>query len=234
MKAIYKRELRAYFTSMLGYSFLTIFLLITGIQFYRINIGNNIATMARFFDSVLYLIMFFLPLLTIRLFAEDRKQKTDQLLFTAPISVWDIVLGKFFAAFTVFIIGTVITAIYPIIIMMYGKLPVGETLNGYLGFILFSSMILAIGSFMSSVTENQVIAAIATYGVIILIVFIDVLPIFIANEAVSQIFVWLSPIRRFTDFSLGLLNPEPIIYYLSLTGLFVFFTGLSLEKRRLN
>ena len=234
MKAIYKRELRAYFTSMLGYSFLTIFLLITGIQFYRINIGNNIATMVRFFDSVIYLIMFFLPLLTIRLFAEDRKQKTDQLLFTAPVSVWDIVLGKFLAAFAVFMIGTAITLVYTIIIMMYGNLPMGETINGYIGFILFSALILAIGSFMSSVTENQVIAAIATYGVIILIVFIDVLPIFIANETLSQLFMWLSPIRRFTDFSLGILNPEPIIYYLSLAGLFVFFTGLSLEKRRLS
>lgn len=233
MKAIYKREFKAYFASMLGYAFLTIFLLITGIQFYRMNVQNAVATMRVYFNSLLYLIMFFLPLLTIRLFAEDRKLKTDQLLCTAPVSVRDIISGKFLAAFSVLLIGTFITFIYPIIISLHGNLPLGETVNGYLGFVLFCAVILSIGTFMSSITENQVIAAIATYGIIILIVFLDVLPIMVPNENIVQMLVWISPIRRFTDFYLGVLNAEPVIYYLSLTGLFLFFTGMSLEKRRL-
>lgn len=233
MKAIFNREFNSYFTSMLGYVFLTIFLLLTGIMFYLVNIGYMTASMTNFFASVNNVAIFFLPLLTMRLFSEDRKLKTDQLLLTAPITTKEIVLGKFFAAFGVFMTGVVITFIYPVMLAVWGNLPIAETISCYIGFILLCSVILSIGAFMSSITESQIVAAIATYGVIIFTMLLGTVSTFVSNEVIVNILLWLSPIQRFSDFTLGILSFEPIIYYISLTGLFLFFTVMVFEKRRL-
>lgn len=233
MKAIFNREFNSYFTSMLGYVFLTIFLLLTGVMFYLVNIGYMTASMTGFFSTVINVAIFFLPLLTMRLFSEDRKLKTDQLLLTAPISTKDMVLGKFLAAFAVFMSGVAITLIYPIMLSVWGNLPIGETLNCYIGFILLCAVILSIGAFMSSITESQIVAAVATYGIIILTMLLGSLSTYVSSEVIVRILIWLSPLQRFSDFTLGILNFEPIIYYLSLTGLFLFFTVMVFEKRRL-
>lgn len=234
MKAIFKRELNSYFTSLLGYVFLTIFLLLTGAMFSLVNIFQyQTANMTYFFASINNIAVFFLPLLTMRLFSEDRKLKTDQLLMTAPVSVGDIVLGKFFAAFAVLLAGTAVTFIYPICLSFFGELPIAETISCYIGFILLCSVILSIGAFMSSVTESQIVAAVATYGVIILILLLGTAAQYISNELIASSLLWLSPIQRFSEFTLGILNFEPIIYYLSLTGLFLFLTMMVFEKRRL-
>ncbi|MDY3971548.1 MAG: ABC transporter permease [Clostridia bacterium] len=233
MKAIFNREFNSYFTSMIGYVFLTIFLLLTGIMFYMVNIGYMTASMTGFFASVNNVAIFFLPLLTMRLFSEDRKLKTDQLLLTAPISTKEIVLGKFFAAFAVFMTGVVITLIYPVMLAIWGSLPFGETISCYIGFILLCSLILSIGAFMSSVTESQIVAAVATYGVLIFTMLLNSISTYVSNEAVVNILLWLSPLQRFSDFTLGIMSFEPIIYYMSLTGLFLFFTTMVFERRRL-
>lgn len=233
MKAIFNREFNSYFTSMLGYVFLTIFLLLTGIMFYMVNIGYMTASMTGFFASVNNVAIFFLPLLTMRLFSEDRKLKTDQLLLTAPISTKEIVLGKFFAAFAVFMTGVVITLIYPVMLAVWGNLPFAETISCYIGFILLCSLILSIGAFMSSVTESQIVAAVATYGVLIFTMLLNSISTYVSNEVIVNILLWLSPLQRFSDFTLGIMSFEPIIYYLSLTGLFLFFTTMVFERRRL-
>lgn len=233
MKAIFNREFNSYFTSMLGYVFLTIFLLLTGIMFYMVNIGYMTASMTGFFASVNNVAIFFLPLLTMRLFSEDRKLKTDQLLLTAPISTKEIVLGKIFAAFAVFMTGVVITLIYPVMLAVWGNLPFAETISCYIGFILLCSLILSIGAFMSSVTESQIVAAVATYGVLIFTMLLNSISTYVSNEVIVNILLWLSPLQRFSDFTLGIMSFEPIIYYLSLTGLFLFFTTMVFERRRL-
>lgn len=234
MKAIFKREFNSYFTSLLGYVFLTIFLLLTGAMFTLVNIFQyQTANMTYFFASINNIAVFFLPLLTMRLFTEDRKLKTDQLLMTAPVSVRDIVLGKFFSAVCVLLIGTAITIIYPVILMFFGKLPIAETISCYIGFILLCSVILSIGAFMSSVTENQIVAAVSTYGIIIFMLLLSTLAQVISSEAVSSALLWLSPIQRFSDFTLGIFDFESVIYYLTVTGLFLFFTMTVFERRRL-
>lgn len=233
MKAIFNREFNSYFTSMLGYVFLSIFLLLTGFLFYLMNIKTLLSSMKYMFGILNNWALFLLPLLTMRLFTEDRRLKTDQLLLTAPVTVKEIVFGKFFAAFGVFLVGIVITLIFPIILSFLGSLPVAETISCYVGFILLCSVILAIGAFMSSITENQIIAAVATYGVLILTLLIGSLATYIANETIVKVLLWLSPIQRFNDFTLGILNIESIVYYLSLTGLFLFFTVMAFERRRL-
>ena len=217
MKAIFNREFNSYFTSMLGYVFLTIFLLLTGVMFYVVNIRFMTARMTNFFSIVNNWALFLLPLLTMRLFSEDRKQKTDQLLLTAPISTKEIVFGKYLAAFGIFT----------------GNLPIAETISCYVGFILLCSAILAIGAFMSSITESQIVAAVATYGVLIFTLLLGSVASNVSNEIIVKILLWLSPVQRFSDFTLGILNFEPIIYYLSITGLFLFFTVMVFERRRM-
>lgn len=233
MKAIFNREFNSYFTSMLGYVFLTIFLLLTGVMFYVVNIRFMTARMTNFFSIVNNWALFLLPLLTMRLFSEDRKQKTDQLLLTAPISTKEIVFGKYLAAFGIFMVGVLITLIYPVILAFTGNLPVAETISCYVGFILLCSAILAIGAFMSSITESQIVAAVATYGVLIFTLLLGSVASNVSNEIIVKILLWLSPVQRFSDFTLGILNFEPIIYYLSITGLFLFFTVMVFERRRM-
>lgn len=233
MKAIFNREFNSYFNSILGYVFLTIFLLLTGVMFYMVNIGYMTASMTSFFATVNNAAVFFLPLLTMRLFSEDRKLKTDQLLLTSPVSTGEMVVGKYLASLGVLVVGTAITLVYPIIIAFSGNLPVAETIGCYVGFILLCGVILSIGAFMSSLTESQIVAAIATYGALIFTIMLGSVASFVPNEVISQILLWLSPMQRFADFTLGILNFESIIYYISLIGLFLFFTTMVFEKRRL-
>lgn len=234
MKAIFNREFNSYFNSMLGYVFLSIFLLLFGICFYLINILMYQTASLKYMFSILNnWALFLLPLLTMRLFTEDRRLKTDQLLLTAPVSSKAIVLGKFMAVFGVFMVGIVISLVLPVILTFLGSLPVAETISCYVGFILLCSVILSIGAFMSSITENQIIAAVSTYGVLIFTLLIGSLASYLPNEALVQFLLWLSPMQRFEQFTLGILSIEPIIYYLSLTGLFLFLTVTSFEKRRL-
>lgn len=231
MKAIFKRELKSYFTSMLGYIFLTMFLILTGVLFYLNNIYFGVASVKNFFSLLTTWVIFILPLLTMRLFAEDRKLKTDQLLLTAPVSVRSIVMGKFLAAFSVFMTGMIITLIYIVIISFFATVNWAETISCYIGFILLCSVILAIGSFMSSLTESQIVAAIATYAVLILTVFIGNIAS-AASEVIQSALLWISPKERFLDFAMGILDPSALVYYLSLTALFLFLTVIVTERRR--
>lgn len=232
MKAIIKREFNAYFNSMLGYVFLTIFLMLTGVMFYLVNIYYKTSTMTGFFSVINTWTIMLLPILTMRMFSEDRKMKTDQLLITSPVSISEIILGKYFAAVGAFITAVAITLIYPITLNIFGNLPVAETISCYIGFILLCTSIIAIGAFMSSLTESQIVAAISTYGVLIITVFLGKIAASVANETISRILLWLSPIERFSDFTMGILNLESVIYYLSVSALFLFLTGAVFEKRR--
>jgi len=227
-----KREFRAYFTSMLGYTFLTIFMLLSGVMFVTNNIAAGTTSMNGYFASMISWSIFILPILTMRMFSEDRKQKTDQLLLTAPVSITEMVLGKFLAAFSAFGVGMAITLLYPIIMSFYAKVPAAETISLYVGYLLFAAAIIAVGSFMSSVTENQIVAAISTYGVLIVLMFIDMGASLVSNELISKVLLWISPFDRFTDFTLGVLNIEPMIYYISIAAVFLFLAVRVFEKKR--
>lgn len=232
MKAIFNRELDSYFNSMLGYVFLTIFLLLTGVVFFFTNLGTTSASMTTFFYNINTWSLFLLPILTMRMFAEDRKLKTEQLLLTAPVSIWSIVLGKYFAAMCVFLTAVLITLLYPIIINFFGTLPFAETISCYVGFILLSSVIISIGGFMSSLTESQIVAAISTYGVLIITLFLGNAASYVSNALLSNLLLWISPLQRFSNFTKGILDFESIVYYISMTGLFLFFTVAVFDKRR--
>ena len=163
MLAIYKKEVRSYFTSMLSYIYLGLFMVVVGFYFslYCVFYGmNDFAYYVLNYCTVIMIML--LPVLTMRTFAEERKNKTDQLLLTAPVSVGSIVIGKFLALFTLFMVSVVLTMIYPLIISLFGTISMPLLVSGYIGFILFGACLLAIGMFISTLTENQFVAAIVT------------------------------------------------------------------------
>lgn len=233
MFAIFKREFKSYFTSLWGYVFLAAFLIIAAYVFIMLNITYSYGGMTPFFQQFITLVMFVLPILTMRLFAEDRKQKTDQLLFTSPVSSMGVAIGKFLSVFAVFLVGVIIMLLYPLALSFYGDTPVAETMSAFVGFALFSGAILAIGMFMSSLTESQVIAAISTYAIIITMF---ILPNFvlsnISNPVLSEVVGSISLLDHFNDFTIGVLNLESLIYYASFIVVFVFLTGIIIERRR--
>lgn len=163
MSAIYKRELRSYLTSMIGYLFIFFVLLLTGIYFSAYQLNAAYPKFEYTLSALTFVFLIGVPFLTMRLLAEERKQKTDQLLLTAPVSVSNIVLGKYLALVTVYAIPVVIMCFYPLLMSKFGSVSFGEAYTGILGFFLLGCANLAIGLFVSALTESQVIAAVLTF-----------------------------------------------------------------------
>ena len=175
MSAIIKKEMRAYFTSVAGYGFLTVLLFLTGLFFSVINIASLNPYYSGTLNQSTILFLILIPVLTMRLFAEESRQKTDQLLYTAPLTIAQIVVGKFAAAMLLFLIGIGVTMLYPVIMSVYGLIPTAETVGAFVGFILIGACYIAVGIFISSLTENQIIAAVATFAVLFLFIVLDAL-----------------------------------------------------------
>lgn len=191
MRAIYKRELKAYFTSMQVYIYLALFVCITGIFYFVSDIIYGYNDFASFvlsnFNYMIFIYAIVIPILTMRLFAEEKKYKTDQLLLTAPVSIWEIVIGKYLACVTVFVIGLALITIFPIIIAMNGTLPMGSTISGYIGVLLLALCMMAIGTLISSLTEEPVIAVIVSAAVGFLVLFFPSLVSFLPNGRVATL-----------------------------------------------
>lgn len=231
MKAIFKRELRSYFVTMTGYIFLAMFLLLAGVLFYLNNIVYGVTSIKNLFRLLTTWETFILPVLTMRLFAEDRKLKTDQLLMTAPVSVRAMVLGKFLAAFAVVALALAVIFIYAVIISFFGAMNWAETISCFVGFALLSAAMLSIGAFMSALTESQVTAAVATYAALVVTVFLGNFASAVSG-ALKTALLWLSPTERFLDFAMGILDPSALVYYISISALFLFLTAEVTERRR--
>ncbi|MDR0272400.1 MAG: ABC transporter permease [Clostridiales bacterium] len=173
MLPVYKKEMRTYFTQMPGYIFLAFFLLLIGIFFTLVNVRGADGNFQHVLSNVIIFFFILMPVLTMRIFSEEARQKTDQLLFTSPLSITGIVLGKFFAALTLFLIGVAVTAVMPFLLRNYGELPVNQIVGTYIGFCLFGMACIAIGVFISVLTENQIIAAVGTMAAIFIMFLID-------------------------------------------------------------
>jgi ABC-2 type transport system permease protein len=231
MKAIFWKEVKSYFYSPVAYVLIGLYIMLTSIFF---TFGNLLGGYADFVDiitTVLTFLIFIIPVLTMRIMAEDRKNGTEVLLITSPSSITSIVLGKFFASYFVFLVLTAITLIYPIILIAFGAQPTTDLLCGYIGFLLIGAAFISVGILASSLTESQVVAAII--GIVALFI------MFMAGqigEAIGGIFGkilnWFSLMTRFDDFSNGILSLSPIVYYISFTVVFLFITTRVIEKRR--
>ena len=166
MIAVYKRELRSYLTSMIGYLFIFFILLLTGIYFSAYQLGASYPRFEYTLSALTFVFLISVPILTMRVLAEERKQKTDQLLLTAPVSVEKIVLGKYFALVTIFAIPMLIMCFYPLLMTKFGTVSLGAAYTAVLGFFLLGCANLALGVFISSLTESQVIAAVLTFVIL--------------------------------------------------------------------
>ena len=211
-------------------------------MFVFVNLNSQQTSMSGFFGNISLIFVFVIPVLTMRLFSEERKSKTDQLLLTAPVEVKDIVFGKFLAASTVLLIGIAASMLFIPIMELYGTPDVTEALVGYLGLLLMGLLFVSLGMFMSSLTESQVISAVSTLAIIFFLWFVGGINLQF-SELFSGWFSWLGAFldwllafisinERFYDFTLGTLNLVPVFYFVSLTGLFVFLTISVIEKRR--
>jgi len=234
MFAIFKRELRAYFTSPIAYVFMTGFFALAGIFFLAIELSSYGST-GRFnsvLDNMKLVLLFMIPALTMKLIAEDKKTKVDALLFTSPVRTCSIVLGKFFAATVVFLITIVISLVYPIILSIVSHVPVAEVLNSYIGYTVLGISFISICIFASSLTENQVIAFIIGFSMILLLWILEFTQSFIQSAIITEVIKWLSLLRRYDEISGGIFKLAPIVYYVSVIVLFLFLTIRVIEKRR--
>ena len=154
MTAVYKRELRSYLTSMIGYLFMFFILLLTGIYFSAYQLTSAYPKFETTLSALTFVFLISVPILTMRVLAEERKQKTDQLLLTAPVSVEKIVLGKYLALVTIFAIPMLIVCLYPLLMSKFGTVSFGAAYTAILGFFLLGCANLAIGVFISSLTES--------------------------------------------------------------------------------
>ena len=192
MLAIYRKEMRAYFSHMMGYVFLAFTLLIIGIGFALGNVLSMSANFHRALESATMFFFILIPVLTMRLFSEEARQKTDQLIFTSPLSIVSIVVGKFFAAFSLFLLAMSITVILPLMISRFGDVPVSHVAGTYIGFALIGAACIAVGVFISVLTDNQIIAAVITIGAIFVMFIINAVAAMMPTTTfASLVFVFL-------------------------------------------
>jgi ABC-2 type transport system permease protein len=232
MLAIYRKEMNQYFRSMVGYIFLTIMMFICGFLFTTTNLMSQDPDITRFFSSLFNSLIFIIPILTMRQFAEEQKLKTQQLLFTLPLSIHSIVLGKFFSSLTMIGIGLAITLIYPLILMYYGSFELLVTLGNYLGVFLLVSLVIAIGLYVSTFTDNQVVSAIVSYGIILILWLLDSLFPYLTNPLFKKIWGVFSLKSNYIEFTYGIFNPAGILYFLTMTGFFLILTMVNIDSRR--
>jgi len=232
MSAIFKRDLRGYFSSPLGYVFVTAFLLVLNIYFWSTCIYAGANRMDSVFSFIVYMLVFTIPILTMRSFSEDYKQKTDQLLLTAPVSPAGIVMGKFFSCLCVFAIALLFTIIYPIIIAAAGTLNAATTVGNYIAIFSVASCYIAIGIFISSLTESQLVACIVTLGVFLGLYLVDYTYNLLNVTWIRSVIYWISIFRRYNSFYNGVFSVADFFYYVSVAAVFIFLTIRVLEKKR--
>ena len=232
MLSIYKRELRAYFTSPIGYIFIAVFLAISGALFCYTTLFSLSADLTPYFTYMIFLFVVLLPLLTMRLFSEERKQRTEQLLLTAPVSIFAMVSAKFCTAYTVFAGSMLVSSIPFIFLYNYAEVKTAIVLGNLLAALLVGMAFIAVGVFVSALTENQLASAVGTIGLLLAFLVVGMLNSFIPVYFIRLILRSVSVFARFQNFTQGVLDISALIYYLSVTVVFLFLTMRVYDKRR--
>ena len=285
MGAIYKRELKAYFTGMIGYVFIAFVLLFIGIYTTAYNLKYLYPMFEYVIDSTNFLFLIVVPILTMRAFAEERRQRTDQLLYSLPVRLTDVVLGKYLAMVTLFAVPTALISLYPLILSRYGAIALGTAYSSITGFFALGCCLIAVGLFMSSVTDNQLVAAVLSFAVLVLAFLMNGIAELMTTTAAASLialtvascalglvvrlmtgststallsgllvemplcaaYLWqpallggalarimgaLALFDRLSSFTGGIFDLTALVYFLSVTFLFLFFSVQSVEKRR--
>ena len=237
MTAIFKREFLSYFTSPLGYVFLGVFCAFSGLFLWINCLAVGSADMSGVFVMMFYVIVILVPILTMRTIADDKRQRTDQLTLTSPVSLLGLVGGKFLAAYAVFMLGELIMLIYA----MFLSSAVDATGNAFawnsfwgnfVGITLMGGVFIAAGIFISSLTENQMIAAIGGIGANIALCVFDILNSIVKSGSVQKVISSLSVFDRYYEFTVGVFSFENVLFFVSLIAVFNFLTMRFIERRR--
>lgn len=232
MFAIFKRELRAYFTSPLGYVFLAIFYAFSGLFFYIFALSVGSTDISSVFLMMFMVLMIFVPLLTMRLLSEDKKQKTDQLTLTAPVSLLSIVMGKFLAAYAIFAIGVAVMPIYGFVMSTFATVSWLPIWGNTVGLLLLGGIFVSIGLFVSSLTENQMIAAIGSFFINLMILLMNTLTSALPSGFFQDVLSSISVYSRYSQITNGIFSLSSLIFFISVIFIFLFLTVRVLEKRR--
>ena len=233
MLAIYQRELAADFTTPIGYVFCAVYLALAGAIFSYTTLFSMSADVTSYFTYILILLVVLIPLLTMKLFSEDRKQRTEQLLLTAPVSLYSLVAGKFLAAYTLYAGCTLLSFCNFFILYFYiEKVKTAVLFGNLLAILLLGMTFIAVGVFASALTENQLAAAIATTAILLVFLGIGLLNSIIPVYWIRFVLSSLSVFTRFQNFGQGVFDIAAIFYYLTITAAFLFLTVRVFEKRR--
>lgn len=232
MVAILKRELSSYFNSAVAYVVMAVYFLFSGLFFSMICIENDSSSLSYVFGNMFIIILFVIPIITMKSFSEEKRQRTDQALLTSPTSLFEIVMGKFLGAFILFAICSLIFVVYALVISFFTSPDWAVVLCTFLGLLLLGAALIAIDVFISVLTESMIISAVAGMGVGLLIYMLSNLSNYISVDWISAIVNKIDFLTYYTNFTYGMLNLTDIVFFLSVTGLFLFFTARVLEKRR--
>ena len=232
MVAILKRELSSYFNSAVAYVVIAVYFLFSGLFFSMICIENDTSSLSYDFGNMFIIILFIIPIITMKSFSEEKRQRTDQALLTSPTSLFEIVMGKFLGALILFAICSLIFVVYALVISFFTSPDWAVVLCTVLGLLLLGSALIAIDIFISVLTESMIISAVAGMGVGLLIYMLSNLSSNITVDWIATIVKKIDFLTYYTNFTYGMLNLTDIIFFLSVTGLFLFFTARVLEKRR--
>jgi len=247
--AIFRRDLRGYFSSPIAYVIIGLFVVVTGIFFYLLltsfvqysyalmmqqqsaPLNVNLMLIRPFLLNLSVIILFIVPMITMRAYSEEKKSGTIELLMTVPLTNWQIIIGKFLATFVLFLVMIGVTLLYLIFLFLWGNPEIVPIIIGYLGLLLFGAALIATGNFISSLTENQIVAAVGTFAVTMFLWIIG----FAADSAgkvLSSILGYLSIVEHFEDFSKGIFDTSHLVYYLSVVAVMLFLTFQSVESAK--
>ena len=243
--AIFRRELKSYFASPVAYIVLVVFTVLSGVfffiymggflqsqydprfQFYGGRLNLNEFVVAPYLGTINIVLLLMIPLVTMRLIAEERRGSTGEMLFTSPVRSYEIVLGKYLASLFLFAVMLVLSALHMVVLAIYGNPDPGPMLSGYLGVFLVGASFLAVGLFASSLTENQIVAAVIAFGVLLLFWVIGA-----SSDTGESVLGYLSIVNHFEAFTRGVIETRDIVYYLSMTAMGLFLTHIALESEK--
>ena len=235
MFAIYKREMRSYFTGAIGYVFLVIFLAVAGVAFAYTTLFSMTSDLTSYYTLMLLFSAIVLPILTMKSFSEEKKTKTEQLLLTAPVSIISVVAAKFLASFTMFVGVVLFTALYALILLPYGTLQLMIIIGNVIALLLVGMVFISIGLFVSSLTENQLAAAVGTIAIILVLLGIGLLSALLPSTYwLRFVLDALSVFNRFQNFTNGYFDIASLVYYLSVCAVFLYLTVRVYDRRRYN
>jgi ABC-2 type transport system permease protein len=231
IKYVFQKELRSYFNSPVAYIVIVVFLVILGWFFTSSIFIANISSLRTVFETTPFLLLFFAPAITMRLISEEKKSGTLELLLTKPVKEYEIILGKFLAAWVLFFFTILPTLSYYVTISLLGTLDIGPVIGGYLGLLFVGAVFLGIGVFGSSITENQVVGFIVSFLIVFILFMLDKILLYVP-ASLASILEYLSIDYHFSNIARGVIDSRDVLYYLSAIVFTLLLGTVSLQKRR--